>query len=98
MLQIIALIKVKDRSSFEDFESRALKILRKNGGELIAAFEPNNEISSLRDYDEIHILQFKDPLDFDRYQKDKELEKIIDLKSAGTEMMDVIFSKKIVSY
>ncbi|MDB9743918.1 DUF1330 domain-containing protein [Fibrobacterales bacterium] len=98
MLQIIALIKVKSEIDFVAFESKALNIIRKYNGKLISAFKPNNLISTLDVYDEIHILEFLDMKSFEAYQSDKELKSLMELKQKGTEMMDVVFSEKPVSY
>lgn len=98
MFQIIALFKIKDKPSFVEFETEAIRILRSHGGNLISAFVPNKELSTLSDFDEVHILEFANRTEFENYKNDQELAGLLELKKAGTEKMDVIFSKSNVSY
>lgn len=98
MLQILALIKIKDKDSFVEFEKEAIRILQRHGGSLITAFTPDERLSTIHDYDEVHFLEFATLESFNNYKNDKELSELIELKQFGTEKMDLIFSKEHVSY
>ena len=58
MINIVVIITVKNESDFVKFESQAIRILRLHGGELVAAFEPENTDASSIDDIEVHYIRF----------------------------------------
>ena len=60
VINIIAILEVKNREEFNKFETQAIQIIRSHGGKLVAAFEPDTSFSSDSDGIEVHYIQFSD--------------------------------------
>jgi len=57
-IHVTVLLEVKDTNALQLFERRAVKIMKKYEGKLVAAFEPDASESSSSNIAEIHHLQF----------------------------------------
>lgn len=80
MIEVVVLLKIRDRCAFLQFESQALKIMRKYGGNLVSAFEPDPHFSSAKDIGEIHYLNFPNRVAFDNYRDDSGLKDLSELR------------------
>jgi uncharacterized protein (DUF1330 family) len=52
MIQIIVLIDVKNLVAFREYETGAVSIMRQYGGNMLSAFEPNENESIEANYSE----------------------------------------------
>lgn len=98
MIEIIALIKVKDNAAYFEYETEAVQIIKQYGGELLSAFEPDDKESSESNISEVHYLQFPDFNAFKKYQSDPGLIKLSELKEKAISNIRVIVSGKFKSY
>ena len=98
MIEIVAMMKVRDRALFHEFESEAAKIMQRYGGEIISAFEPSEELSKGRDFDEVHILRFPSEQAFADYRGDAALMELADLREQAIAETEVYVSGKRVNY
>ena len=98
MIEIIALLEVKDKASFKEFESKAIKIMKKYNGKLVSAFRPNKEESSLSNIYEVHYLEFPDLKAFTGYKCDPEHNELKELRKNSISKRSVIVSGEKVVY
>ena len=98
MIEIIALLEVKDEASFKEFESKAIKIMQKHNGKLISAFRPNKKESTLNNIFEVHYLEFPDIVAFNNYKSDPGHNELKELRSNGISKTSVIVSGEKVVY
>jgi len=98
MIEIIVLLEVKDKVSFKEFESRAIKIMNKYNGKLVSAFRPNKEESTLRNIFEVHYLEFPDIDAFSSYKSDHEHNDLKELRNKAISKTSIIVSGDKVVY
>lgn len=98
MIQIIALIEVKDRTAFQEFEAKAMKIMAKYEGRLLAAFEPNADESSPSSIGELHYLQFPSIEAFKKYRSDPLLTEMTELRQQAISNITIHVSGKFRYY
>ena len=98
MVQIIALLEIKDKASFKNFEEKAIKIMGKYKGKLLSAFEPNEIESSLPNIGEVHYLEFPNHEAFNNYRDDSELKELAELRNKGISKTTIIVSGENVVY
>lgn len=77
---------------------QAIKIMKKYGGKLMGAFEPDIFLSSDGKVGEIHYLEFPSLEAFNNYRKDSELAEITELRSDAITNTSIYVSEKLVSY
>ena len=68
MLQIVAILDVKNLECFKDYEQRALTIMQQYRGRLLSAFKTQGQGDA---YQEVHVLSFPDEDCFYAYRQDK---------------------------
>lgn len=98
MIEIIALLEVKDKVCFKKFESQAIKIMKKYNGKLVSAFRPNEEESTLSNIYEVHYLEFPDLNAFNSYKSDPQHKELKELRNNGISKTSVIVSGEKVVY
>lgn len=98
MIKIIVLLEIKEKSSFKEFETKAIKIMKKHNGRLVTAFEPNNEESTLSNVSEVHYLEFPNLDAFNNYRGDSELKELSELRNKGISQTTIIVSGNPVVY
>lgn len=98
MIQIIVLLEINDQASFKQFETKAIKIMKKYDGQLLSAFEPNEEESTLPNIGEVHHLQFPDLNAFKNYRIDPELKDLSELRDKGISKTTILISGQNVVY
>jgi len=98
MIEIIALLEVKDEASFKEFESKAINIMKKYNGKLVSAFRPNKEESTLSNIYEVHYLEFPDINAFNSYKSDPEHNELKVLRNNSISNTSVIVSGEKVVY
>ena len=98
MIEIIALIEVKDNDAYTEYETQAVRIMKQYGGKLLSAFEPNENESSLNEVSEVHYLSFPSLLSFSEYKGSKDLANLSELKERAIKNIKVIVSGKVKSY
>ena len=98
MVYIVVLLEVKDAELFRTFENAAIIIMKKYGGSLQVAFQPDENFSSSKNVDEVHQLQFPDIESFKRYRVDPELKELTELRIKAIANTTVLVSGKKISY
>ena len=82
----------------KNFENKELKIFRKNGGEVLSAFRPNNFGKDESKPDEIQLLRIKSLKKFEIFLKDPERVKLYGERNTAIKQTKVFISEKILSY
>ena len=85
MINIVAILEVKNRQAFDEFESKAISILRSYNGELITAFEPEKHEKI-----EVHFIQFPTMSEFSNYKKAPELAALGELRLKAIQSTKII--------
>lgn len=98
MIEIIALIKIKNNDAYVKYETKAVSIMKQHGGRLISAFEVNKNESSEMELSEVHYLQFPDLKAFKEYRENPELVKLVCLRGEAISDIKVIVSGESKSY
>jgi len=98
MIKIIALIEIKDKASFKQFETKAITIMGKYNGKLLSAFEPNKTETTLPNIGEVHYLEFPDLDAFKNYRGDSELKELTELRKKGIAKTTILVSGENVVY
>ena len=98
MIQILVLLEVNDQGAFREFESRAIRVMKKYGGTLVSAFEPDIQESSDKRINEIHYLEFPSLEAFKNYRADDGLLKLKELRNKAIASTTVYVSGKPVTY
>ncbi len=95
-IQVVAILTIKDRDLFVEFETAAVGIIREYGGELRSAFEP--EGGAERSSQEVHLLEFPDRASLQNYQCDTRLQELAGLRARAISHSDVYVSGRTVVY
>jgi len=97
-IQIVVLLEVKDKISFEEFERKAINIMTSYDGKLISAFEPVESESTRSSIDEIHCLEFPNIEAFNNYRKDPELLELASLRNKAISNTIIYISERLKHY
>lgn len=100
MIYITQLIFVKEgkETIFQEFESFAIPLMKKYGGEMLHRFRPRKEdyIDPMNEMPyEVHILSFDSDKDLSNFMKDEERLQYLHLKEASIEATLLIKGKKL---
>jgi len=98
MIEIIALIEVKDNAAYAEYETQAVRIMKRHGGKLVSAFEPDKKETTESNVSEVHYLQFPDLNSFKEYRSSFELSKFSELREKAISNIKIIVSGKSKSY
>lgn len=101
MLNIVAVLKIRDLALFDEFESKAVALVKKHSGELVTAFETDPAEEDLQNGivgTEIHYLRFPDLQAFERYRSDPALATMADLRSMAIHSTQVYISNREKHY
>jgi len=98
MIRILVLLDINDRDAFKAFEIQAIAIMQKYGGRLVAAWQPNADLSSDRNIGEIHYLEFPSQADFEQYRQDQALLDLKALRATAIRATHVYVCDEQVSY
>ena len=98
MIDIVVLLKIRDRALFQEFETEALSILKTYNGELITAFEPVQDDTASDSVDEVHCLRFPDMNSLNRYRADPLLASLSELRSHAIAETRVLVSANHKNY
>lgn len=101
MLDIVAVLNIRDMALFNDFESKALALVKAHAGELVNAFETDPTEQDLQfgiAGKEIHVLRFPDRQAYDRYRTDPALTALADLRAAAIHSTQVYISTQQKHY
>ena len=86
-MKVFALIQIKDREKFLEFETQAFKIMKKYGVEVLSIDRTENH-----KYNEIHVLNFKDMKTFNAYRADIRFKELFTLRHEAIKYIELIFS------
>jgi len=83
---------------FKDYESKALNIFRKHGGEVMVAYRPVRQPGGQDVPDEIQILCIADQATLERFMKDPERTSLAAERDAVIRRTDLYLSDTLVDY
>lgn len=98
MINIVAILEVKDWEAFGEFEARAIPIMRSHGGKLLSAFESETSGATDAENIEVHYLQFPTLDSFHAYRNDPALNALSELRSKAIASTNLYVSRKEKSY
>jgi uncharacterized protein (DUF1330 family) len=98
VIQVVALIKIKDLEKFEDYESNAILIMAEHSGNLVSAFRPNESESSDGEINEVHILEFPSIEKFHAYRADSKIHSLANLREQAIEKTTIYLSNEFINY
>ena len=85
-------------AELREFETHALGIARKHGGELMCAFAPECAVTFGETPTEVHVLRFADQTTFENFKGDPEHAAISDWRATVIRKTVVFVSGEIVEY
>jgi len=83
---------------FKDYESKALKIFRQHGGEVIIAYTPVQDSGVDNIPDEIQILRIENRARLEVFMKDPERVKMAEERNSVIKRTDIFISEEIINY
>jgi uncharacterized protein (DUF1330 family) len=83
---------------FKDYESKALNIFRRHGGDVIVAYRPVRQSGAENVPDEIQILRIADQATLERFMKDPERVSMAAERDAVIQRTDLYLSDALVDY
>jgi len=83
------------RGEFKEYESKALKILRQHGGEVIIAYVHRRDSEN---EDEIQLLKIENQTKFDLFMHDPERVKMSAERESVIKRTEVYISKELIDY
>lgn len=94
MFHVIAILTVKDRAKTTQFETQAVQIMARYGGELLVAFSCLDKAPE----QEVHHLRFPDAESFKQYREDSELQALSTLRSEAIADTQAYMSSRVLDY
>ena len=98
MIHVIVLLEGKDADALQAFERQAVEIMKKYGGKLVVAFEPDASQSSSSNIAEVHYLQFPTIDEFRKYRTDPQHIELAELRKEAISNTTVFVSGRIKDY
>ena len=98
MIQLVVLLEVIDSAAFQEFEMKAVNIMRSYGGQVLAAFEPDQVASSSSNIAEVHYLQFPNIDVFNNYRRDPQLLEMSELRKKAISGTTIFISGNVKDY
>ncbi len=100
MLYITVLLygKQKIKGEFRDYETKALNIFKKYGGEIIAAYVPVNNGSKEDAPDEIQILKIANHAELENFMSDPERVNMAEERSRVIRHTEIYLSDEMIGY
>ena len=83
---------------FKEYESKALSIFRKYGGEVIVAYKPHAGDNKVEVPDEIQILKISTQISFDNFMKDPDRLALAKERESVIRKTEVFLSNEIIQY
>lgn len=94
-LNLVVLLKARDRALLAEFEARAVALMRAHGATLYVAFRPEETRAGV---DEVHVLRFPDRAAFEAYRADPGLAALADLRERAIADTTVLSAASEVPY
>jgi uncharacterized protein (DUF1330 family) len=83
---------------FKEYESKALGIFKKHGGEVLVAYAPSRLKDQVDCPDEIQILKIPSQSDFDKFMNDPDRIAMAQEREMVIRKTEVFLSQKIIQY
>jgi uncharacterized protein (DUF1330 family) len=83
---------------FKDYESKALKLFRQHGGEVVVAYVPIRTPGTENTPDEIQILRIENQASFEKFLNDPERLNLSAERDRVIRKTEIYISEKIVHY
>ncbi len=98
MINIVAILEVKDAEAFQEFEQQAMSILNSHGGMLLSAFEADSARSTRSENIEVHYIRFPSIENYDAYRNDQALKELAEMRSIAIQSTEVYVSNGLKTY
>lgn len=98
MIKIVALLEILDPDAFREYEIKAIKVMKKYEGRLLAAFEPEGTESTSADIGEVHYIKFPTLDAYRKYKEDPTLAQLSGLRKKAISNATIFVSGKLVNY
>ena len=86
------------KEGMKAYEEKALRIFRRHGGEILAAFKPDSKSGDKPAPDEIQILRIRSREDFEKFMNDPDRVGMSDERNRVIAKTEVFISKEDVAY
>jgi len=83
---------------FRDYESKALKLFRRHGGEVVVAYAPIRTPGTENTPDEIQILRIENQAMFEKFMQDPERLTLAAERDRVLAKTEIYISEKIINY
>jgi hypothetical protein len=83
---------------FRDYETKALALFRKHGGEVVVAYAPDRDQGKAEVPDEIQVLRIGSRAAFDGFMQDPERLRLAGERDAVIRKTEVYLSENIIGY
>jgi len=90
--------KNRIRGEFKEYESKALKLFRQHGGEVIVAYAPRRDSENEDIPDEIQILKIENQTKFDMFMHDPDRVKMSAERESVIQRTEIYISEEILDY
>lgn len=100
MLYITVLLYGRNgiRGEFLEYERKALRVFRRHGGEVIAAYAPSDAAAPEGGPDEVQILRIADTESFERFMRDPERLAMSAERESVIRRTEVFLSGELIPY
>ena len=96
MINILVTIEVKNFDLLAEFESKAVKVMQRHGGDIANAFETQRNKDGSGQ--EVHLLEFPSHSKFDEYRSDSLLLEYADLRTKAIKSSTVVIATTQKNY
>ena len=86
------------RGEFREYETKALSLFRRHGGEVVVAYAPQRNDSAADFPDEIQILRIAGTAEFEGFMKDPERLTMADERDRVIRKTEIFLSQEIIEY
>lgn len=86
------------RGEFREYETKALDLFRKHGGEVVVAYAPIRDVSRAEHPDEIQVLKIAGQSEFEAFLSDPERAKLAPERDAVIRKTEAYLSEEIIGY
>jgi uncharacterized protein (DUF1330 family) len=86
------------KGEFRAYETKALNLFRRHGGEVVVAYAPRRNDSSADVPDEVQVLRIPGLAEFERFMKDPERLSMAQERERVIRKTEVFLSEEIIEY
>src|SRR5438445_3406831 len=90
--------KTGSNGEFKEYESKALGVFLKHGGEIVVAYRPLKAVGQAEIPDEIQILKIGSKSAFEKFMSDPDRTKMAEERNSVIRKTEVYLSEEIINY